>query len=729
MAKVHGVFCLNLVFCTNLHPLPTIPKLSTRMIGSRQQHVFIYRYTAKLRNFKDSEDDGVSLSSRTQSYRKLTSEISDTDYNVIHIQKQFSDLKERIPYLFYDIYAKNVEMRFFTLYMENIVQNTSSADCIIPDYDPKDPSVMKYFEIVNPIICGENQPYLTYIDSEGYIHLNKTAIDLSGLTENDYDCSYSEILRPKENDGDVEFGQPQVFRESEKIQASFILVKCYLRKSRDLVYENLHFYVSRPTGSLHKSSRRSIDGDIDRPSVLIFTIDSMSRLNFIRQLPKTYKVLTTIINATIFKGMTKTGDNTFPNMIPFLTGRKLERAMYYDDFPIAWKNFSANGYVTMFNEDFPYLSLFNYLAYGFKKPPTDYYAHPLWLATEIINSYRSRDWRCFSNTPKHVIFLDYVKQFVATMKDHRYFAISFITGLSHEDLNLVQVGDDDFADAFFKMWTEGHLDNTVLLVLGDHGNRFSALRRTHIGRVESNMPFFAVRLPDVFKQKFPHLDTGLQRNSNKLLSWYINKYFESRAYIKLNDIKIYFTIQFDFYEMLMDLAYRNLGETSLLKRYGTVGSSPFRQIPSNRTCNDAGIPEEYCICTRETQLPTNDSRVKAMAQDLLSHINDVLLESTIDEGLCCRLELTNILSAELLSLGPQVAKPRDFRVLYRVTIQVSPSDGVFEGTLELDAWSVKGRTVGDVNRLNLYGKQSQCVHDNTLRLYCFCTDLMKTLAF
>lgn len=608
-----------------------------------------------------------------------------------------------VPYLFYDLYTRDVEMQFYSLHMDGVGDNTSGLECIIPDYDPYDPSIRKYLEEVNPIKCGETQPYLTFLDFEGYIHINKTAVQKSGLSESDYDCSYSDIIRPDGNDGEVSFGHPQVFRGPEKIRSeAFILVKCYLRTTKKLVYENLHFYVPLPTGELQKRSKRSQDGDVDRPSILIVTIDSMSRLNFIRQLPRTYRVLTQVLNATVFKGMTKTGDNTFPNMIPFLTGKILERATYYDDFPLAWKNFSENGYVTMFNEDFPYLSLFNYLASGFKKPPTDLYVHPFWLAVENVDNFESSDWRCFANTPKHIYFLDYIKQFAARMKEFRYFAFSFITGLSHVDLNLIQVGDSDFEAAFLEMWHEGHLNNTVLIVLGDHGNRFSGLRQTHIGRVESNMPFLAVRLPDVFKNKFPHLELGLQSNSNRLLSW------------------------FDFYELLMDLCNKNLGDKSLVRRYGTYGSSPFRRISNKRTCNDAGIPQEYCICTREVQLSTNDTRVKSISQDLLVHMNNVLLGDSINQGLCVPLELTNILSAQLLSQGPQVAKPQGFRVLYRITIQVSPSDGLFEGTLELDAWSKQGRVVGDVNRLNLYGKQSECVHDNILRLYCFCSALIKT---
>jgi hypothetical protein len=59
------------------------------------------------------------------------------------------------------------------------------------------------------------------------------------------------------------------------------------------------------------------------------------------------------------------------------------------------------------------------------------------------------------------------------------------------------------------------------MVLGDHGNRFSELRKTDIGRVEERMPFLAVALPQEFKHRFPHLVAGLKKNHNSLLGWYV----------------------------------------------------------------------------------------------------------------------------------------------------------------------------------------------------------------
>jgi hypothetical protein len=228
--------------------------------------------------------------------------------------------------------------------------------------------------------------------------------------------------------------------------------------------------------------------------------------------------------------MTKTGDNTYPNMMALLSGINVHKRdsksntlsvykpTYFDDIPLVWDSFRASGYATMYNED---KSVFNYDASGFKYQPTDYYVRPFWLAMDSINSFKSKDPRCCGNTPKHMYLLDYIEQFAGRMHSHQYFAFTFLTYLSHDDLNQVQVADSDFEKMFLKMQREGHLNNTVVIVLGDHGHRFSEIRKTDIGRVEDRMPFLAVSLPKQFKHRHPHLVEGLAENCNTLLSWYV----------------------------------------------------------------------------------------------------------------------------------------------------------------------------------------------------------------
>lgn len=55
--------------------------------------------------------------------------------------------------------------------------------------------------------------------------------------------------------------------------------------------------------------------------VAVIGLDSMSRLNFMRQLPLSYRFITENLGGVVLLGFNKVGENTFPNVIPMLTGR------------------------------------------------------------------------------------------------------------------------------------------------------------------------------------------------------------------------------------------------------------------------------------------------------------------------------------------------------------------------------------------------------------------------
>jgi len=55
--------------------------------------------------------------------------------------------------------------------------------------------------------------------------------------------------------------------------------------------------------------------------VAVIGIDSISRLNFMRQMVKSYNFINKEMNGDVMQGFTKVGENTFPNVIPMLTGR------------------------------------------------------------------------------------------------------------------------------------------------------------------------------------------------------------------------------------------------------------------------------------------------------------------------------------------------------------------------------------------------------------------------
>lgn len=117
-------------------------------------------------------------------------------------------------------------------------------------------------------------------------------------------------------------------------------------KSKSIVYKDIHAMV------IDKGRRRFRNSNIpDKPSVLIISIDSLSRLNLIRSMPITYRLLESYGFMSL-DGYTKVADNTFPNVVPILTGMFVEQMAKrcwkspngeMDGCPFLWKDFSKRG--------------------------------------------------------------------------------------------------------------------------------------------------------------------------------------------------------------------------------------------------------------------------------------------------------------------------------------------------------------------------------------------------
>lgn len=125
-------------------------------------------------------------------------------------------------------------------------------------------------------------------------------------------------------------------------------------------------------------------------NVLLIGLDSLSRMHFRRMLQSTTSLLENGLNAFEMKGFTKVGKNTFPNFVPLMTSlsaEELEKACFinsvltpFDGCPFLWKNFSERNYLTAHIEDYPGISIFNYLKGGFDKEPVDFYPRAWMLA-------------------------------------------------------------------------------------------------------------------------------------------------------------------------------------------------------------------------------------------------------------------------------------------------------------------------------------------------------------
>ncbi|KAL1450068.1 hypothetical protein WDU94_002523, partial [Cyamophila willieti] len=453
-------------------------------------------------------------------------------------------------------------------------------------------------------------------------------------------------------------------------------------------------------------------------NVLIFGFDSMSRLNFMRQLPKSYTVLKSL-NAIVLEGYNIVGDGTPQALIPILSGytelelpdtrrRMGSKAAFCDVYPLIWKDFEKAGYVTMYGEDTPEYGTFTYRLKGFQEQPTHH-----WLTTFFRDSLseQKKDKFCLKNIPRHRIMMDYMRHFYSVYPSQPKFGFVFHAEYSHDDFNLVNLADEDFSEWLESFHLRGLLNNTLLVVMSDHGNRFANVRNTQQGKLEERLPFFSFVFPSWFQAKYPEAHRAFTINSQRLVT------------------------PFDIHETLADLLDYKPSQPRRGKK--ARSRSLFTEIPPSRTCQEAFIEPHWCACLDWEPLSSSEDIVKRTAQYFVTFLNDYNTKFTTA---CEPLSVGSILWAGKLLPNRGVRSFKTNRDLdgfipdltdqmqikfetYQLKIQTLPGEGLFEFSIvyhvETDAFKLK---LDDISRINEYGSQASCIYDSfaNLRKYCYC---------
>lgn len=596
------------------------------------------------------------------------------------------------------------------------------SECILPDVDPFDPRVTQYLWKADPITCDDT-PSLMFVDYSGILQLNRSVFPESKTW--DLNCTYS-IVDFVTDDNDVKFLPEIEFNPPMYINADVFLVQC--KKQGNLVFKDLVHKIDFKTILRTKHIGNETD---EKLSVFLLGLDSVSRLTAIRKLPKTMAYLHQKLEAYTFKGYTKIGGNTYPNLVGMLTGKFAsehnfdDKKDYMDKLNLIWKNFSDSNYVTSHGEDWPELATFNYLGTGFMKPPTMHYLRRYTLAMNKVQPFhqimvdvalfiekyvklRKRSALCFGNRKIHMIILEFCKQFLEAYRGKLKFNFAWLVQLAHENINFVGAADQDLYEFFKWMYEKRHLNKTVLIFCSDHGSRQDDIRNSYIGRMEDRMPLLSIVIPEHIKRKYPHIHENLLSNTERLTS------------------------TFDTFQTLSDILHGNFtNKTSPIRKKPPWGKSLFEKIPQNRTCFDAKIPEEFCTCYVKTNVDIKNQNVIQIAKFIKGVINKELM---ILGEKCSKLSLSRVKRASKIHLPLERVRQQDKKTLrnylyedesatkerYTVTIETIPGKAIFEATVELFIENQKMLVIGDIDRINRYGNQSSCTNHRTLRAFCYC---------
>jgi len=456
--------------------------------------------------------------------------------------------------------------------------------------------------------------------------------------------------------------------------------------------------------------------------IALIMFDSTSAANFKRKMPNTLQYLTKNLNSILLEGETIVGDGTTAQLCAMLTGiaekkqpearRSESSSDTVDKWRWIFRDFKQKGYATLFSEDNSRFGSFNYRLHGFKDPPTDHFARPFWLeADKLLDNY------CIGSRAAHNISLEYLLSFFRAYKSKPKFSLTTHADISHDDQNAIGYVDDDLKSILQTLENENFLVNTLLIIFGDHGARFSDLRKTIQGKLEERLPFMSITLPKWFIEKYPDLHSNLVHNSKVL------------------------TTPFDVYATLRHiLSYPSYPAGEI-----TTGESLFNKIDKeSRTCENAGVEEHWCPCLNLEEISTDEPLIKELAEFVVTFMNNLMFKNSHLENLCHKLVLKKITGAfrdmpsekmqffdktrrdgECDSCGLKFAGKSTNTLaddtLYQLQFVTSPNEGFYEASVKMK----KGvpSLAGDVSRIDAYKDQPYCIAKKfpLLRKYCYCS--------
>ncbi|XP_047987752.1 uncharacterized protein LOC125227469 [Leguminivora glycinivorella] len=427
-------------------------------------------------------------------------------------------------------------------------------------------------------------------------------------------------------------------------------------------------------------------------NVIVLGVDSVSRLNFERTMPKTAKFLTDR-GAIQLKGYNKVGYNTFPNLFPLLTGRSLNSCKI-EECSLLWQLYKSAGYYTALGSDSPLGTLGPY-EYRWPTIPTDYYLQP--FMSELKRVFPPTDYvynrRCLKAKAIYQISLNFTKGLLQNLKQrNKLFGFFWEESVSHDILKNPQIIDEGYFNFFTDLENSKILDDTILIVLSDHGMRWGVFSQTEQGSLEGNLPLFSILVPASFRKRFKDAYTNLLVNSERL------------------------TTPYDAYWTMVDLIHpKRLNSHNLrLKEINSESDyhyhSLFLPVSAYRTCLSIGIEKAWCACDITTEPSPTLTEIKA-ANVILKSINKMLA----DFPKCQTLTLRTIFGHT--KMRSVLIRDRIYNS-YKVVFKATPGGGVFQGTVvrQPSEWFA----FGPITRLNRDSEDTSCVERDLIKLYCVC---------
>ncbi|CAJ0930401.1 unnamed protein product, partial [Mesorhabditis belari] len=571
------------------------------------------------------------------------------------------------------------------------------------------------------------EPGLTVLEN-GEVRMAQQSSELNELNCN-ASCTY--------RDGyyQYHFGPSCIIGQNcSKFECDFVFVHCFQNGS--LVHIDQHMQIVE-----HKRDRKKVLGDFYRespslklreqadlyqPSVYILVLDAAGRFPAQRQLKKTYKFMLDELGATDFKQYAQVGGNSRPNALVAFFGiiaQEVDRSVYggttinasfecskfLDDKAYIAFEYEDAGYQTIFAEDF-FLDVIAYTdCASFKNDPTIHWNRPylLPILTEedaydpdpfYKAGYKFTDEKTLT---KHIrnatrcgeAYLDvieYYGKFVKAYKGKPKMGIRWtIEGHNKEKWFRIS---DKYHEKFMRENKE-ELENSFVILMGDHGARGGKVIGTKQGHFERYNPLMLFAIPK--KLRNTPMEAIIRKNSDKLFTPH------------------------DLYATLIDIVRHqsvvNFQDQSFLRLNGTLGNSWLRELDPNllRDCRHLPIPSEFCNCNygEATPMPKEDSLWLLLPNIISKNFNQFLADYDLTD-LCESVAVKNLTKVARI---PNSFNSRFFEVEF-----FTHRDAEFSAIFKLEDGGELVLEPKQFLRINRYGQTASCLLRATHRPMCYC---------
>ncbi|KAH8333614.1 hypothetical protein KR059_001201 [Drosophila kikkawai] len=604
-----------------------------------------------------------------------------------------------------------------------IQQNfVKSSKCYIPYVDPFNAEVMEIYQPQILVTCTNEtdlisteyssllQRYVLHIDEE-------VAHQLMNFSESEFNCFYREIKYGKKVDNYDNLKANKYFTDGYVVpqHVEGMVVECHTAEEpKVLLQKDAFTFVQHqplPKDLLKPRAAR-------KPSVIMYGIDSLSRINLRRTMPKVFSFLQSA-GWYEMQGYNKVADNSFPNILAILSGYSAEaakkmlcdtdKAGCLDEMPMIWKYFKNASYLTAYAEDESNSNHFNYLKPGFSKKPMDYYFRPLLKALESeMNVYRlpEHDYMryCLGRRMANRYIYDYGRQFTQRFVQERpIWGMFWSNHFSHDDPFLPSAMQDKVLGDLLDFKAEGAFEEMIMIFFADHGSRYGKLTRLKEGFLEERLPMMFIYLPPWFRETYPTYARALEVNQHRLSS------------------------NFDVHNTLKHIV--EIGGTpdgpTLPKSFDCpTCQSLFYPLPEDRSCQDAAIEEHYCTCDPYIPISGKDW-TDAISKRVIDRMNEYFVHKNLS-SLCSNLTLNYVHRTEIKAGSSWHEDLREVETaVYRVKFKVVQNSADFQATVVYNNVTRNAEVnVEKISRTNSYKEDSPCIDDKLAKLYCICYSAM-----